>query len=252
MLSVAIIAKDEARYIGGCIDSVADIADEIVVLLDERSGDDTAAICREKGAKLHIEPWRGFPAQRNRAMELCQQPWVLFIDADERLTPELRDELHSFTGSDSSPVGYWIPRYNLFFGQRLKGGGWYPDHQLRLLKRGFARYDETRLVHEVVQLAGSVGYLQHHFLHYNIDHLDEFWRKQTAFARIEANTLFANGRRARLRNFAGAPAREFWRRFVQLGGWRDGLLGAFLCGSLSWFELITFLRLWGLQRASNR
>lgn len=254
MLSVAIIAKDEARHIGACIDSVAAVADEIVVLLDERSSDRTGAICEEKGARVYTEPWCGFGGQRNRALTLCQNPWVFFIDADEQMTAQLRDELAPFAHHNSSEpdhiAGYWIPRYNLFFGHKLRGGGWYPDHQLRLLRRNAAHYDETRLVHEVATLNGDAAFLHGHLMHINIERLDEFWRKQTHFARIEADTLLLSGRRARLRNFVGAPVRELWRRFIRLGGWRDGLLGAFLCSSLAWFEAVAFLRLWGLQRAA--
>jgi glycosyltransferase involved in cell wall biosynthesis len=262
MLSVAIIARDEARYIGGCLESVAGLADEVVVLLDDRSADETAAICRRHGATLYLEPWRGFPAQRNRALQLCRSEWVLFLDADERVTPELRKELlgpgawsmehgpEQAPGSDSQApiVGYRIPRYNLFFGRRLRGGGWYPDHQLRLLRRTRARYDEGLLVHEFARLDGRAGVLRGHLLHHNIDRLDEFWRKQTLFARIEAQTLYGQGRRARLRNFAGAPLREFHRRFVRLGGWRDGALGLFLCAALAWFEVLKYMRLWGMRR----
>lgn len=276
MLSVAIIARDEEHYIAGSIDSVAGLADEVVVLLDASTTDRTAAICRERGAQVYVEPWRGFPAQRNRALELCSNPWVLFLDADERVTPKLGKEIRSLLNNDkvtewqgdkvmlhpnikaitlspchpvtlSGPVGYWIPRYNLFFNRRLRGGGWYPDHQLRLLRRGHAHYDETLFVHEVAVLDGPAGTLHEHLLHHNIDRLVEFWRKQTRFARSEAATLYGQGRRVRLRNFVGAPLREFWRRFVQLGGWRDGPLGLFLCGSLAWFQFVAFLRLWGLQ-----
>lgn len=271
-LSVAIIARDEERYIGGCIDSVAGLANEVVVLLDQRSTDHTGAMCQERGARVLVEPWRGFPAQRNRALDVCRSPWVLFLDADERVTPELRQEIAALLDTDqvnsdtvmsiyppspshlvtpSSPVGYWIPRYNLFFGRRLRGGGWYPDHQLRLLRVGHARYDEERVVHEVASLDGPRGTLNGHILHHNIDRLDEFWRKQTLFARIEAETLYAEERRVRMRNFVGAPLREFMRRFVQLGGWRDGALGLFLCGSLAWFELVVFLRLWGMWKAQG-
>ncbi|NJO07573.1 MAG: glycosyltransferase family 2 protein, partial [Chloroflexaceae bacterium] len=85
-----------------------------------------------------------------------------------------------------------------------------------------------------------VGYLHTHLLHNNIERLDEFWQKQARYALAEARMLYQAGRRTRLRNFIGAPAREFWRRYVRLGGWRDGALGLFLCGSLAWFEVVKF------------
>src|SRR5688572_16029941 len=93
MLSVAIIAKDEERYLAGAIESARTVADEVLVLLDDRTADASATIARESGARLVVEPWRGFSAQRNRALALCSHPWVLFLDADERITRELAGEL---------------------------------------------------------------------------------------------------------------------------------------------------------------
>lgn len=253
-LSVAIIAKDEERHIGDCLASVAGLADEVVVLLDSRSADRTGAICRTWGAAVHMLAWPGFPAQRNRALDLCQGEWVLFLDADERLTDQLREEILTIVDEPPSSVqrpasilGYWIPRHNLFFGQRLRGGGWYPDPQLRLLRRDQARYDEARLVHELVQLAGPAGHMHSHLLHLNIERLDEFWQKQTIYALAEARTLYSEGRRARWRNFVGGPTREFVRRYLQLGGWRDGPLGLLLCMALAWFELVKFAFLRGMR-----
>ncbi|NTW03315.1 MAG: glycosyltransferase family 2 protein, partial [Oscillochloris sp.] len=239
-LSAAIIARDEARHIAGCIDSLAGLADEIVVLLDDRTHDETATICASHGACVHREPWRGFPAQRNRALDLCQAPWVLFIDADERVEPDLASEIRQLITTNPSDAGFWIPRHNSFFGQTLRGGGWYPDPQLRLLRRTAARYDEGRLVHEFAELQGTSSTLHGHFTHYNIERFGEFWQKQTSYALAQAHTMAREGRRTRARNFVGAPAREFWRRYVALGGWRDGPLGIFLCASLAWFELVTF------------
>jgi len=263
-LSVAIIARDEQRHIAAALESVAGLAGEVIVLLDSRTSDRTAAISREHGARVIVEPWRGFAAQRNRALDLCAGDWVLFLDADERVAPELRDEIREVTGyreqgtaerkpvsSLLSPVpyvGYWIPRHNQFFGKTLRGGGWYPDHQLRLLRRGCARYDESRPVHELAQLDGQAGYLSQHLLHLNIEHLDELWGKQTSYAIQEAQTLYQAGRRARWRNFVGAPLREFWRRYVALGGYRDGAVGLMLCATLAYFEWVKFAHLKGLER----
>jgi len=272
-LSVAIIAKDEQRHIGAALDSVDGLADEVIVLLDSRTSDRTAAISRDHGARVIIEPWRGFAAQRNRALDMCVGDWVLFLDADERVTPDLIAEIQqsivqpderretrdkrqehdcsppvSCLLSPVSSVGYWIPRHNQFFGQTLRGGGWYPDHQLRLLRRGHARYDEAQLVHEFAQLDGPAGYLSQHLLHLNIERMDELWRKQTSYAIQEAQTLYQSGQRARWRNFVGAPLREFRRRYIALGGYRDGAVGLLLCTTLAYFEWVKFAHLKGLER----
>ncbi|WP_322513728.1 glycosyltransferase family 2 protein, partial [Chloroflexus sp.] len=156
-LSIAIIARDEARHIAGCLRSVAGLSDDVVVIVDAQTRDETAAIAADHGARVLIEPWRGFSAQRNLALQRCRGEWVLFVDADERLTPELFVELATlmYHGPPAAMAGYRIPRYNLFFGQRLRGGGWYPDYQLRLLRRNAAWYDEGVAVHEVATLRGA-------------------------------------------------------------------------------------------------
>ena len=244
-LSIAIIAGDEERHIGECLASLGALGDEIVVLVDDRSRDRTAAIAENYGAKVAIEEWRGFPAQRNLALERCVGEWVLFIDADERLSAELRTEI-AVTLENPTHAAYRMPRHNRFFGQVLRGGGWYPDRQLRLMRRDRARYDEQRLVHETVAIDGSIGDLAAPLEHINIERLDELYRKQSRYALVEARTLASQGRRTRARNLIGAPAREFVRRYWQLGGWRDGLLGLFLCVTLAWFELVAFVMLWAL------
>ncbi|MGQ9926294.1 MAG: glycosyltransferase family 2 protein [Chloroflexaceae bacterium] len=250
-LSVAIIARDEERHIGDCLASVAGLANEVLVLLDARTTDCTAAIAAAHGATVIRAPWRGFPAQRNQALALSRGPWVLFLDADERVTPKLAAEIRATLQSPASPChGYWIPRRNFFFGQSLHGGGWYPDHQLRLLRRDAAHYDERRHVHEYPRLAGPAGTLHGYLVHLNIERLDELWIKQSRYALAEARILAGEGRRARWRNFLGAPAREFWRRYVGLGGWRDGALGLFLCLTMAWFEVVKFAFLQAL--ASSR
>jgi glycosyltransferase involved in cell wall biosynthesis len=261
MLSIAIIARDEERHLPAALASVSGLASEVVVLLDSRTRDRSAAIARDHGARVLVEPWRGFPAQRNRALDLCAGEWVLFLDADERVTDELRDEIlqivdcrlqiaveqSTIYNLQSAIAGYWIPRHNQFFGRTLRGGGWYPDHQLRLLRRERARFDEARRVHEFARLDGQAGYLSGHLLHLNIERLDELWRKQTSYALQEAQTLFLAGQKARWRNFVGAPLREFHRRYVALGGYRDGALGLFLCATLAYFEWVKYMHLKGLD-----
>lgn len=246
LLSLAIIARDEERHIGACLESIAGVADEVVVLLDDRTRDSTAVLCNAYGAQVHVERWRGFSAQRNRALELCRGEWVLFLDADERLTPDLRRELVHLKPAlheqarDGTIAGYWIPRHNVFFGKIVRGGGWYPDDQLRLLCRTRARYNEEQMVHEVAVLDGASHRLAAHLLHINIEQVGEFWLKQTHYALAEARILAGASRQARWRSFVGAPTREFWRRYVRLGGWHDGATGLFLCLSLAWFEVVKY------------
>lgn len=249
-LSVVIIARDEARHIGAALDSVAPVADELLVVLDPRTVDATAAIARQHGATVHEQRFVSFSQQRNHALRLSRGRWVLFVDADERLTPELATELRAFRSAPAPAcAGYWLPRYNLYFGHALKGGGWYPDRQLRLLRPDRARYDETRLVHELAELDGPADELREHLLHINIETWPELREKQRRYALAEAQTLARAGVRVRWRNLVLQPLREVNRRFVRWHGYRDGALGLVLALAMGYYELVKYVHLKGLERA---
>jgi hypothetical protein len=143
-------------------------------------------------------------------------------------------------------VGWWVPRYNYIIGHMMRGGGWYPDHQLRVLKVGHAHY--ARAVHEVVHLDGQAGYLREHMIHYNYETLAQFHAKQQRYQKLEAEILYDRGIEPHPWTYLSMPLREFWRRYVQLKGYRDGWLGLLLCGLMSWYVFRTYLRLGGLHR----
>lgn len=249
-LSVAIIARDEAQHIGAALASAAPVADELLVVLDPRTADATATIARQHGATVHERRFVSFSQQRNQALRLCRGRWVLFLDADERLTPELAAELRTFRDAPADGcVGYWLPRSNLYFGRALRGGGWYPDHQLRLLRRDRAHYDEARLVHELAELDGPSGELREHLLHINIETWPELHEKQRRYALAEAQILARRGVQARWRNLVLQPLREVNRRFVRWHGYRDGALGLVLALTMGYYELVKYLHLKGLERA---
>ena len=253
LLSIAIIAYNEERYIGDAIISAKPIADEIVVLLDPRTTDRTTEICRKHGATIIMSPFVSFPDQRNRALHESQGEWVLFLDADERITPALQHEIamlkQAWHTSPDAVTGYWIPRHNAYWGRVLQGGGWYPDHQLRLLKRAHAHYDPERVVHELVVLAGESGYLHEHLYHINIESWAELRRKQANYARKEAETLYRNGVRFKPQNIILQPLRAIWRRWWTWHGYRDGWLGIMLALVMGWYEAVMY---WHLKNITQR
>lgn len=256
-LTVALIARDEERYIAAALASAAPVADELLVLLDTRTTDATAMIARAYAARVIMAEFVSFPAQRNLALELAHGRWVLFLDADERLTPELQHELLALKASllaqaTAPTTGCWIPRFNLYWGRRLRGGGWYPDHQLRLLRRGQVHYNSERLVHELVETTGATEYLHTHLLHINIESWGELRHKQHAYALAEAATLHRAGVRCRPRNLVLQPLREVWRRWWTWRGYRDGWLGVLLASVMGWYELVKYVHLWRLQREQGR
>jgi len=133
-ISVAIVAMDEEANIGRTLASVS-WADEIV-LVDSGSKDRTCEIARERGARVVVEPWRGYVAQKQYAIDLCTKDWVLLVDADEEISPGLAEEIRAAIADPNAASGYWLPRKNLFLGRWMRHGGFYPDPKLRLFRRG--------------------------------------------------------------------------------------------------------------------
>ncbi len=247
-LIAVILAKNEAKHIAACIDSVQWA--DTVRLAESFSDDGTTDIALQKGAIVCQHKFVNFSVNRNLALEdatAAGADWVFFIDADERATPELGAEIRRVVETRPE-VGWWVPRYNVMWKHILKGGGWYPDAQLRLLKIGHAQYDPTREVHEIVQLDGAEATLTEHLTHYNYESLAHFRAKQNRYIDFEARILHKQGVRAKPWTYFSMPLREFYRRYVRLGGYKDGLLGLQLCGLMAWYMFQTYLRLRKLYR----
>jgi glycosyltransferase involved in cell wall biosynthesis len=245
----AILTKNEAGHIGDCIKSVQ-WADEII-LEDSFSDDGTTVIARSLNAKVFKSEFINFAVARNTALKNAKvlgADWVLFVDADERVTPELGQEIQQVV-KNSDMTGWWIPRYNIMWGHTMRGGGWYPDHQLRLMQVDAARYDSERQVHEIVVLDGQAGYLKEHLLHYNYDSLAQFKLKQNRYTDLEAKILKEKGVRAKPWTYLTMPWREFYRRYFSLQGYKDGWIGLQVCTLMSWYTFVTYLRLRKLYQA---
>jgi N-acetylglucosaminyl-diphospho-decaprenol L-rhamnosyltransferase len=236
-LAIIVLTLNEERHLPECLASAAGLA-ERTLIVDSGSKDETVTIARQIGVDIVFNEFRGYASQRNSALEMVSQEWVLFLDADERLTPELRRELtETIQHAPDDVSGFWIPRRNIMFGHELRGGGWNPDYQLRLLRRAKAQYAPQREVHEIVQVDGQIGTLNHAMLHLNYDSFVEFRAKQEVYSRVRARELAEEGIRPRKRSYVGRPAREFWRRFVTLSGYRDGLTGARLALAMARYEI---------------
>lgn len=249
-LAAVVLTRNEEPHIGACLDSLAWVPQRFIV--DDSSSDRTADIAREKGAVVIDHRLENFAAQRDFALGVVETDWVLFVDADERVTPALAAEVKEVLSGPDRPevAGWWIPRHNMMIGHRMRGGGWYPDHQLRLLRRTKACYDPSHPVHEIVVLDGEAGYLEGHLLHYNYDSVAQFRRKMRRYTVFEAQILLGQGTRLRPWTQWSMPPREFWRRFVTLGGYRDHAYGLLFCGLMAWYTFITYRRL-GRLRSSN-
>jgi hypothetical protein len=243
-LSVILLTHNEEKHIRACLLSVREFADELIVL-DSHSTDRTVELARDAGARIEFRAFDNYPNQRNHAIDLARGEWIFFIDADERATPALGSEILSVIRGQSAVVGFWVPRRNIIFGKEIRFTGWSPDYQPRVMKKGCARFDPAREVHELVLWTGKVGYLREPLIHYNYETLAQFRAKQEKYTRYEAQVWFKEGKRARWRGAIGQPLREFFRRYISLRGWRDGAHGLWLSLLMAYYAFVR----WKMLRA---
>lgn len=240
LLAAVILTRDEEAHVRACIDSLR-WADRVVVF-DSGSEDRTVALAEAAGAEVMQNAWKGYASQRNAALEAVEAEWILFIDADERSSPAQAAEIRAVL-TVPAHHGYWIPRHNYIFGRLTRHTGWYPDYQMRLLHRGFARYDPEREVHELVLLDGEPGYLAEPFTHYNYTSLRQFREKQSRYVQYDAQILKDQGIKPRPHKLVTMPVRHFIWRFFTLKGYRDGLHGLRLSLLMAWYEFQKYRRL---------
>ncbi len=234
-----ILTLNEAEHITACVESLR-WADAVMVL-DSYSEDATIELARQAGATVHQHAFENYSKQRNVALELVgATSWVFFLDADERATPELASEIRRVTAQKPEVVGWWVPRHNYILGHRMRGTGWWPDYQLRLLRPECARYDPHRAVHEEAQLTGESGRLTTPLIHYNYTTLDEFHARQRAYTDYDAQVLLTRGVRPHIYTPYTQIPRHFWWRFVTLGGWRDGFYGLLLSALMAYYEMVKY------------
>ena len=232
-LVAVILTKNEAVHIEACVASLRDWVDEVIVW-DSGSRDGTTQLAQAAGALVVERPFDNYAAQRQAVLDSVNAHWILFVDADERATAGMAAEVRRCIDKERVN-GYWVPRRNFFVGYEVTAGGFYPDYQLRLLRREAAQYVAEREVHEIVDVGGAEGYLNSPFLHYNYATWPQFHRKQRFYAGYEARILAARGIRPRPHNFVLQPLREFRRRFFTLEGRRDGRFGLRLALLLAWY-----------------
>ena len=224
-LSVIIITKNEAENILACLESVA-WADEIIVV-DSGSTDATAGICRELGAKIYVHDWPGFGAQKNRALGYATNEWVFSIDADERITPELRASIEAVLRKGDACSAYRISRLSSYCGRFMRHSGWHPDHIVRLFKRAAARFSDD-LVHESVEVQGSIGMLSGELLHYSYMNLEQTLDKLNSYSTAAARVQQQRGKQGGLATAVAHGLWSFIRTYFLRAGFLDGREGFML------------------------
>ena len=227
-LSVIIITLNEAHNISACLDSVS-WADEIIVV-DSGSTDDTVALGRKYTPHVYVHDWPGFGTQKNRALSYASNEWVFSIDADERVTSELRSEIEAALENPNGREAFRIPRLSSFCGRYMRHSGWYPDYVTRLFHRGSAKFSDD-LVHERLIVEGSVGTLSQSLLHETFHDLEELLAKINQYSTAGADMLSNKNRTATLKKAVGHALWAFFRTYVVRAGFLDGREGFMLAVS---------------------
>ena len=248
-LSVILITKNEAKHIAACLDSVS-FADELIVV-DSGSTDGTIDIARSKGAKVFVfDDWPGFGPQKNRALDLATQPWVLSIDADERVTPALQNEIIQ-TIEHAAFDAYQIARLSEFCGKAIRHSGWWPDHVLRLFKRGAARFTDAA-VHERVVSHGPVGTMHHWILHFPYEDMESLIAKVNRYSTDAAVMMAQRGKQS---GPFVAFAHAFWtfiRIYLLRRGFLDGRHGFVLAVTAASGSFYRYAKLMFIQDRERR
>ena len=225
-LSVAIITKDEEANLPGCLKSVA-FARQIVVI-DSGSADGTLEIARDFGCDVFTEPWKGFGPQKQMAIDRCREPWVLVLDADERIPPETEKAIRQVaSGGEGGAPGYSFPRKNFFQGRWIRHMGWWPDRITRLFRNGRGRMTEAA-VHEAVDVSGQVVSLDAPIEHYTESRLSEILKKIDRYSTLAAEEAFREGRRSSVWGAIARAELTFCQDYVLRLGFLDGRQGLVL------------------------
>jgi (heptosyl)LPS beta-1,4-glucosyltransferase len=243
MISAVVITKNEEGNIASCLDTLRWVNQLVVV--DAESTDQTAGIARRYTEEVYVRPWLGFGPQKNFAMDQASSEWILIVDADERVTVELRDEiLRTIGGAVPDDVAaFEIPRRNFFYGRWLRGGGVYPDRQIRLLRRGAGRYDDT-LVHERLNLKGRSSPLTQPLDHYSIPTVGHHFRKIARYTTLAAREKLKAKTRISSAQIALHHLGTFLKVYLVRKGYRDGTPGLIAALFAAMYTFVKYAKAW--------
>jgi glycosyltransferase involved in cell wall biosynthesis len=243
-ISVAVITRNAAADLERCLRSVA-FADEVVVL-DQGSTDETGEVCRQAGALLHQTEWLGFGPTKAKAVSLCCNRWVLSLDSDEEVTPELATVIAGLP-DDSPEAAFAVNRLSRFLGAWIRHCGWHPEYVVRLFDTERAAFND-KPVHEAVETAGPVRRLPGLLHHHTYDTLESYLDKMNRYSTLSAREMNAAGRRSSLAAAVFRAQGTFWRMWLLRGGLLDGWRGTVLCLVSGFYTLGKYVKLWQLNR----
>ncbi len=254
-LSVAVITFNEERNIHACISSVVDLADEIIVL-DSFSTDQTQSICQQFAKVTFFQhAFDGHIPQKNRALSYCSGAWILSLDADERLSPELQNTIKEFLASEPKVNGAKFPRLTYHLNKYIRHTGWYPNARFRLIRNGTATWGGEN-PHDTLIVHGSTSTLQGDLIHYSFVDLSDQINTVNKFSTIKAFTRFAKGQRFSMFRMLFKPLSKFIELYLVKRGFLDGLAGFIIAVSSAFSAFLVEAKIYELdklklQRISN-
>ena len=245
-ISACVIARDDARTLGRCLESLA-FCDERIVLIDARGCDASADLAKAAGARVVRAAYDGNVAQKNRCLALARGTWVIALDADEALSPELARWLERRLADPGDLAGIEIDRLTWHLGRWIRHGDFHPDWQLRAFRRDAGRWEGLD-PHGRVRVAGRVERARGSCHHFSYADLADQITRVREFGAIQARALHARGRRFRLRDLLMRPPARFLRAYLLRGGFLDGLPGLVIAGVTAFHVFAKYAALWELER----
>lgn len=245
-ISAVLIAKDEGKRIPAALQSVS-WADEVLVV-DGGSRDGTREVSRAAGARVIERAWTGFVEQKNFALDEATYDWVLSLDADERVSAPLAEEIRNLARAGFAASGYRIPRVAFYLGRFIRTTDWYPDRQLRLFHRMRGRW-QGMYVHESVRVEGRVGELGGEILHYPYESLSDHLETLNRYTSLAARQMRESGARGRLSSALILPPVVFFKNYLLKGGIKDGAAGLVVSAMNATYVFLKYLKLWELEQA---
>ncbi len=241
-IAAIVITKNEERNIVACLESLKWV-DELIVV-DAQSTDRTVELAKIYTPSVFVRPWPGYGPQKNFAIDQATADWILIVDADERVTDELREEILALLNDSGPAAAYRIPRRNFYYGRWIRGAGQYPDPQLRLVRRGRGRYNDLP-VHEHLEVGGPVGALQGHLDHHTHPTVASHELKIERYSTLAAEERISKGKpNAAWYHLLFNPVWAFVKFYLFRGGYRDGLPGFIVSGFSAAHVLLKYAKLW--------
>jgi len=248
-ISAVIITKDEEERIAPTLQSL-DWVDEIIVV-DAHSQDRTRELCRKYTDKVYVREWKGYVEQKNYALQLASHDWVLNLDADEKVSEELKREIEELRKRRMDCDGYYIPRKIFYLGRWIKHCGWYPDYTMRLFRKSKARW-VGGLIHESCLVEGKVGYLRSPLLHFTYRNISEHLSRSNLYTELSAWEKFRQGERASILKMFFFPIAAFIKTYFIRLGFLEGVAGLIISVISAAYVFLKYAKLWEMGRREKK